>query len=524
MTNAAAELPDDPEALKAMVLAARAETAAMAAEAEALRAANGDVEARLERLYALLKALGRARYGRRSEALDADQHAFAFEEVQTGLGALEAKLDATVKAPRERAPRRRKPLPAHLERVEVVIEPEMWPCACGSCERVKIGEDVSERLDVVPARFRVIVTRRPRYACVTCRESVVQALASPHLIEAGVPTEGLLAHIAVSKYADGLPLYRQEAIYGRDRVELGRNLMAGWMGRVGFHLEPLAERVLHHIRAGERIFADETTLPTLAPGAGKAKTAWLWAYARDDRPFGGVGPPMVAYRFEDSRGAECLSRHLAGFSGLLQSDGYGAYRQLADPGRAGGPVTLAACWAHLRRKFYELHVAGLSETATWTVERMAALWGLEQEIRGRSPEERQIARRQAAAPIVAELFERWEGELTRIPGKSKLAEALRYARARRAELERFLHDGRLDIDNNTVERAIRPQTITRKNALFAGSDGGGRTWATIATLLATAKLDGVDPYPWLKLTLERIAGGWPNRDIDALMPWNYNAA
>jgi transposase len=524
MANAAVELPDDVETLKAMLLAARAETAAVTAEAATLRIANADAEVRIERLHALLKALERARYGRRSETLDPDQHEFAFEEIQTGLGAIEAKLDATAKTPRARAARPRKRLPAHLERVEVVIEPEAACSACGSAERVKIGEDVSERLDIVPARFRVIVTRRSRYACVACREGVAQAPAPPRLIEAGIASEGLLAHIAVAKYADGLPLYRQEAIYGREQVELPRNLMAGWMGRIGFHLEPLADRVLHHIRAGARIFADETTLPTLAPGAGKAKTAWLWTYARDDRSFGGTGPPMVAYRFEDSRGGQCPAQHLAGFAGLLQIDGYGAYTRLADPHRAGGPATLAACWAHLRRYFYELHVAGLSATASWTVERMAALWGVEQEVRGSTPEIRQAARHTTSAAIVAELFARWQAELGRIPRKSKLAEAIRYGTRRRAEFGRFLHDGRLDIDNNTVERAIRPQTITRKNSLFAGSDGGGRTWATLATLLTTAKLNNLDPHAWLKLTLERIANGWANRDIDALMPWNYRLA
>jgi len=209
--------------------------------------------------------------------------------------------------------------------------------------------------------------------------------------------------------------------------------MAGWMGRIGFHLEPLADRILHHIRSGERIFADETTLPTLVPGAGKAKIAWLWTYARDDRSFRGTGPPMVAYRFEDSRGGKCPAHHLAGFAGLLQSDGYGAYTRLADAHRAGGPVTLAACWAHLRRYFYELHVAGLSNTATWTVERMAALWRLEEDIRGSKPEIRLSARRATSAAIVAELFERWETELQRIPRKSKLAEAIRCGirRARR---------------------------------------------------------------------------------------------
>jgi transposase len=518
MADAVVELPDDIETLKAMVLAARAETAQ-------LQAAKADAEVRIERLLALIKTLERARYGRRSEALDPDQHEFAFEEIQTGLGAIEATLDAAAKTPEPRAPRPRKKLPAHLERIEAVIEPETATCAaCGSAERVKIGEDVSERLDVVPARFRVIVTRRPRYACAACRDGVDQAPAPPHLIEAGIPTEGLLAHIAVAKYADGLPLYRQEAIYGREQIDLPRNLMAGWMGRIGFHLEPLADRVLHHIRGGERIFADETTLPTLEPGAGKVKIAWLWTYARDDRSFGGTGPPMVAYRFEDSRGGKCPAEHLAGFGGLLQSDGYGAYTRLADAHRTGGPVTLAACWAHLRRYFYELHVAGLSTTATWTVERMTALWRVEEEVRGSNPEARLTARRATSAPIVADLFGRWETELKRIPRKSKLAEAIRYGIRRRAAFERFLHDGRLDIDNNTVERTIRPQTITRKNSLFAGSDGGGRTWSTIATLLATAKLNNVDPQAWLKLTLERIVGGWPNRDLDALMPWNPRVA
>ncbi len=525
MVNAAAALPDDVETLKAMVLTARAETAAIAAEAASLRAATLDAETRIERLYALLKTLERARYGRRSEALDPDQHEFAFDEIQTGLGAIEAKLDATAKTPQARAPRLRKKLPAHLDRVEVVIEPEATTCsACGSAERVTIGEDVSERLDVIPARFRVIVTRRPRYACAACRDGVDQAPAPPHLIEAGIPTEGLLAHIAVAKYADGLPLYRQQAIYARERIELPRNLMAGWMGRIGFHLEPLADQVLHHIRSGERIFADETTLPTLAPGAGKAKIAWLWTYARDDRSFGGTGPPMVACRFEDSRGGKCPAQHLAGFAGLLQIDGYGAYTRLADPHRAGGPVMLAACWAHLRRYFWELHIAGLSATASWTVERMAALWRIEGEVRGSRPEIRLSARHATSAAIVAELFERWETELKRIPRKSKLAEAIRYGTRRRAAFERFLHDGRPDIDNNTVERTIRPQTITRKNSLFAGSDGGGRTWSILATLLTTAKLNNVDPHAWLKLTLECIAGGWPNRQLDALLPWNYHEA
>jgi hypothetical protein len=231
---------------------------------------------------------------------------------------------------------------------------------------------------------------------------------------------------------------------------------------------------------------------------------------------------MVAYRFEDSRGGENVERHLVGYTGLLQVDGWGAYNRLADARRADGPLTLAACWAHLRRKFYELHVSGVSHVASETVERMADLWKVEERIRGRSPEDRRAARQEQSAAIVADLWPSWKKELRRIPGKSKLAEAIRHARSRREALERFLDDGRLDIDSNAVERAIRPQAITRKNVLFAGSDGGGKTWATIATLLQTAKMNDVDPFAWLTLTLQRIAAGWPNRDLDLLLPFNHH--
>ena len=230
---------------------------------------------------------------------------------------------------------------------------------------------------------------------------------------------------------------------------------------------------------------------------------------------------MVACRFEDSRSGDCALRHLAGYHGLLQVDGYAAYHQLAGPDRGEKALLLACCWAHLRRRFYEPHVAGSSSLATATVERMKDLWSVEDQVRGLTPDERSAARRQSSAPIVAELFALWEKQLALISGKSKLAEHIRYALERRASFELFLADGRVEIDSNIVERAIRPQTITRKNALFAGSDGDGRTWATLATLLTTAKMNGVDPFAWLKQTLERIAKGWPNRDIEALMPWNY---
>ena len=298
--------------------------------------------------------------------------------------------------------------------------------------------------------------------------------------------------------------------------------MAQWMGKVDFELQPLADYVLERIKQGERVFADETTLPTLAPGSGKTQKAWLWAYARDDRPFGRTSPPMVAYRFEDSRSGDCVACHLAGFTGILQVDGYAAYTQLAKSKAGSNEVmALAGCWAHLRRRFYELHTTAVRKLRR----RRSRRWPSSGRLKRRSaaailPD---VSRRDRSAAIVADLFKLWETELPRISGKSKLAEAIRYATSRREALGRFLLDGRVEIDSNIVERAIRPQTITRKNALFAGSDGGGRTWATVATLLQTAKMNDVDPFAWLTQTLERVANRWPISQIENLMPWNYKA-
>ncbi|MCX2697849.1 IS66 family transposase [Ochrobactrum chromiisoli] len=532
-------LPDDVDALKAMVLAMAHEQAAKqarlkAAEAEIARleAVEKSANERIANLTSIMKVLQRTQHGRRSERLrlgvSDEQVSFAFEEVETGLSAIQSELDDAARdKPNDkpkRASRPRKGFAAHLERIEEVIEPEV-PAGCEGLEKILIGEDRSERLDVVPPKFRVIVTRRPKYAFRN-HDGVVQALAPAHIIESGLPTERLLAYIAVSKYADGLPLYRQEAIYLRDGVEISRSLMAQWMGHLGFELQICADYILERVKEGERVFADETTLPTLAPGSGKATKAWLWAYARDDRPYGGSSPPMVAYRFEDSRGAECVARHLAGFSGILQVDGYGAYTSMIKAQAKAGrneQIQLAGCWAHLRRKFYDLHVSGISQAATDTVIAMTKLWKIEDEVRGKNADIRAAFRQEQSETIVARLFDLWEQELGKVSGKSKTAEAIRYALTRREALERFLTDGRVEIDSNIVERAIRPQTITRKNSLFAGSEGGGRTWATLATLLQTCKMNAVDPLDWLSQTLSRIAKGWPVTEIEGLMPWNFNS-
>lgn len=527
------DLPDDVDTLKAMISAMAEERAAnearlVAAQAEITRleAVEKSANERIANLTSILKVLQRTQHGTRSErlrlAVNDEQVSFAFEEVETGLSVIQSELDRASGDKPKRAPRPRKGFAAHLERIEEVVEPDI-PAECAGLEKVLIGEDRSERLDVVPPKFRVIVTRRPKYAF-RGRDGVIQALAPAHIIESGLPTERLLAYIAVSKYADGLPLYRQEAIYLRDGVEISRNLMAQWMGHLGFELQLCADYILERVKEGERVFADETTLPTLAPGSGKTTKAWLWAYARDDRPYGGTSPPMVAYRFEDSRGAECVARHLAGFSGILQVDGYSAYSSLAKARATTGSnetIQLAGCWAHLRRKFYDLHISGVSQAATDTIVAMTKLWKVEDEVRGKDAGARARLRQETSSTIVTSLFDLWEKELGKVSGKSKTAEAIRYALTRREALERFLMDGRIEIDSNIVERAIRPQTITRNNSLFAGSEGGGRTWATLATLLQTCRMNSVDPLNWLSQTLTRIAQGWPIADIEALMPWNF---
>jgi transposase len=444
-------------------------TDALESEVADLKARNADADERIERLTQILKAFDRARFGRRSEKLasptiDDEQQAFVFEEIETGIAAIRAKVNKGAADPDgKRAPRPRKGFAPHLERVEVVIEPDELPEHVGK-QKVLIGEDVSERLDVVPAKFRVIVTRRPKYAFKN-EDGVIQASAPAHIIEGGIPTEALLAQIAVSKYADGLPLYRQEAIYARDKVELDRKLMAQWMGKLGFELDILADYILAEIKKAERIFADETTLPTLAPGSGSAKTAWLWAYARDDRPFGGNGPPMVAYRFEDSRAGDRVARHLSGYRGILQVDGHGAYNKLVRSDGGNDGVILAGCWSHSRRKFYELHASDSSRIATETVELMAKLWQVEETARGQSPDARVAARQATSAAVVTELFALWQKTLPRISGKSKLAEAIRYATSRRSIFERFLTDGRIELDSNIVERDQAPDNNEKEQYL-----------------------------------------------------------
>ena len=473
---------------------------------------------------AIVKMLERARYGARSERLGKDrltddQYALALDEIETGVAALEAEREkAAGPATTKRPPRPRKGFAPHLERVEVVIEPDDPP-GCEGLERVRIGEDVCERLDVTPAQFRVIVTRRPntsiRAATASSRPrrrlGSSKAVSQPRRCWPRLPWRNtpMACHCTVRRRST--PATRSSLSARRWR--------SGW-ARSGLSSSLWPSMPWRGSSRASGFLPMRQPCRPWRPGRAR-QTAYLWAYVRDDRPFGGSDPPIVVYRFEDSRAGDCVARHLEGYRGVLQVDGYTAYHRLARPEGANEGVQLAACWSHVRRKFYELHVSDASIVAGQTLEQMAALWALEDSVRGKAAMTHMKARQETSAAVVSTLFKLWEKELPKLSRKSKLAEAIRDALTRRASLERFLSDGRVELDSNTVERAIRPQTITRKNSLFAGSDGGGRTWAAIASLLATAKMNNVGPHAWLTQTLERIANGWPNREIEALMPWNY---
>jgi transposase len=503
MTAMADALPDDPSTLKAMLLAERA---------------------RAERLEQIIKELRRYRFGRRAETLPEDQMLLGLEDVEQIAASSEAEREAA--APVERARRAAKrrmnrgSLPAHLPRIEMVVDIEDHTCPCCRNALHRIGEDRSERLDIIPAQLRVLVVRRPKYACRACEEVVVQAAAPARLIEGGLPTEATVSQVLVSKYADHLPLYRQAQIYARQGITLDRSTLADWVGRAAWLLRPVHERLLARLKTSTKLFADETTAPVLDPGRGRTKVGQFWAYARDDRPWGGADPPGVAYVYAPDRKAERPIIHLAGFTGILQVDGYAGYRALAK----SGSVQLAFCWAHVRRHFYELAVGGPAPIASEALKRIAALYAIEAECRGRGPDERRALRQEKSRPIL-DALEHWlKAKLALISQKTKLADAIRYALSRWEGLTRFIDDGRIEIDSNVVERSIRPIALNRKNALFAGSDGGGEHWAVIASLIETCKLCGVEPQTYLADVITKIVNAHLNSQLDDLLPWAYPAA
>jgi len=469
----------------------------------------------IERLQAIIKKLQRMQFGRSAERLDPDQLALALEDLDADIGRIEASRPVVVELAVDRQPHR-KPLPDHLPREEVLLDVGDDACAgCGGTVH-SIGESVSEMLDWVPAQLRVVRIVRPKYACRACG-TVAQASAPERAIAGGLATPALLAQVLVAKYCDHTPLYRQSQIFARHGVDLARSTLAGWVGGACWWLEALHEKLCADVFASDHLFADDTPVPVLDPGRGRTKTGRLWVYARDQRGWGGPAPPAAVYLFAPDRKAERPVAHLKDFKGVLHVDGYAGFERLT----ARGDVVLAACWAHTRRKFYDVEQQTGSPIAAEALRRIGDIYAVEAKARGQSPAHRLAWRRSLSRPLVVAM-KRWlEAQLAQVPARSTLADAIRYALGRWASLSRFLDDGRIELDTNPVERAIRPVALGRKNHLFAGSDGGGHRWAVICSLIETAKLNGVEPYAWLRDVIERMVEGHPVNRLDELLPWNW---
>jgi len=512
-------LPTDPDALRALVLSMKAERDALVAERDELLHT-------VERQQHLIRIYNRLRFGRKSERLPEDHRQMGFEDLEQAIFQAQAEAEKRDPALRQqRAARRRASrgaLPAHLPRIEVTLTPDDTTCPCCRAEMAMIGEDKSERLDVIPVQYRVIVTRRPKFVCRTCEGTVVQEPAPPRLIEGGIPTESLVSHVAVARYADHQPLYRQSQMMERQDVLLDRATLASWMGYAAAELSPVVTRLQEMVLASERVFADETTVPVLDPGRGKTKTGYFWAVARDDRAWGGSDPPAVVYTYAPGRAHHYAQTLLGDYRGILQCDGYQAYTKLPNANGNDPAITIAFCWSHLRREFYDQAKAG-APIATETLSRIAALYQIEAGIRGESAERRRVVRQADSRPLVENLHGWFIEQLAKLPDRSPTADAIRYGINHWHGLVRFLEDGRIELDTNTIERAMRPVKLSRKNSLFAGSDEGGAGWARMASLIETCKLNLVNPQRYLTDVLTRLVNGWPQSRIDELMPWHWAA-
>ena len=528
MSRGAADLPEDPAELRRFASELQRSLVALEAEIQAKSLL-------VEKLKFQLAVLRRARFGRSSEKLDAQIEQLELligdlEETEAERSALGDRSGrASAMPPATKKPSVRAPLPSHLP-IETVTHDA--PCVCPACGGTKfgrIGADEREVLEYVPAHFKRVLHVRPKMSCRAC-ESVVQAPMPSLPIEKGRPGPQLLAQVIVSKYCDHLPLHRQSAIYARAGVEIDRSCpsgqargqaLAGWVGHMAALLEPLAERVARHVRGGATIHADDTIVPVLDPGRGRTKTGRLWAAVRDERPWASSDPPAVFYLYSPDQTAGHAHALLKGCRGHLHADGYAGFGRLYDADAATGapaPLIEVACWAHARRKLYDIHVSTKSPAAETALKMIGALFEIEADIRGGCAEDRRVACQARSAPLLADLRAFLDATLARISGKSDLAKAIRYSTARWAALTRFVDDGRLDLTNNAAERAMRPLCLGRKNYLFAGSDAGGQRAEILYTLIKTARLNGVDPMAWLADVIARIADH-PINKLDEMLPW-----
>jgi transposase len=498
-----AQLPDDLEELKQMVLKHSGISEALRAEVLRLR---------------------RWRFGRSAEVIDTNispelplvggESTSTPSREDVSEPSRPPKLMAVepvISKAKDRRPVRS--LPPELPRVIQIHAPSR--CTCPDCGKQlsRLGEDASEQLDYVHGYFQVIRHIRPKLSCGACAK-IVQASAPSRPIERGLPTAALLAQVVTAKYADHSPLYRQEGIYRRSGVELPRAMLASWVAEVATLVQPLVNTLQRYVMRAQKLHADDTPVPVLSPGKGRTRTGRLWAYVRDDRPCGGTDPPAVVYRYSPDRKAERPREHLRSFTGILQADAYSGFTPLY----ASGEIVEAACWAHARRKYYDVYVADRSPIAGQALQWIGEIYNIEREIRGRSPAERREARQLRSAPVL-EALGTWLRAIQRtVSAKSPLAAAIHYSLVRWNALTRYLNDGRIEIDNNPAERAIRALVLGRRNYLFAGSDAGGDTAACLYSLIGTCRLNQIDPHLYLRHVLERIATHPINR-IGELLPW-----
>lgn len=526
MSNVALDAITDPAEWRAAALrqiqdlSAAVETSQRAiqdlnAVVERGRQAVARRDARIEQLSAFVKLLRQLKFGTQSERFDPAQRALFDEAIEADLAAATAELETIAPpTPRERAQPKRQPLPPELPRVDERIEPTS--CACGQCgsEMHCIGEEVSERLDIKPMEFFVRRTIRPKYACRTC-ETIVTAPTLPAIIDRGIAAPGLLAHVVVSKYADHLPLYRQSQMLARSGVELPVSTLSSWVGAVGVALQPLVDELRRQLHASRVIHADETPVRMLDPGAGKTKSAYLFAYRRGET----AEPPIIVFDFASSRSGKNARDFLADYGGALLVDDYAGYKSLFQT----TPMRELGCWAHARRNFFELHAANQSTVAAEALARIGVLYDIERAAAAMTPTERHASRHEHARPRVDELFAWLAALKPKVNGGSATAKAIDYLLRRQAAFTAYLDDGNFPIDNNPIENAIRPVALGRKNWLFAGSQLAGERAANLMSLIATAKANGHDPFAYLHDVLTRLPTQL-DRDIGELLPHTWRMA
>ncbi len=509
----------------------RARLAATEAELATAKAELTGARMLIEQYKAQLAKLRRMQFGQSSEKLDAQiaQLDMMLEDLEEGEAARAASqtatADPTKRPERERRQPVRKPLPDHLPREEVIHAADEVCPGCGGTHFSKLGEDVTEVLEKIPARLKVIRHIRPKLSCRAC-ETIIQAPSPDLPIEKGRPGPGLVANVVVSKYLDGLPLYRQSAILAREGIEIERATLCDWVGHVAWWLAPLAQLIGAHVMAAPIIHTDDTPIALLAPGNGKTKTGRIWTYLVDERPWQGTRAPAAWYRFSPDRKGERPRDHLTGFHGVIQADAFSGYERLT---RASGPpgsnapsMTHAACMAHARRKLFDEFERTKSPIAEEALRRIGELYAVEAEINGRTAEQRLAERLEHAAPILTDLKTWLEQQRRRLSSKSNLAKAIQYALTRWDALALYASDGRIGIDNNPAERSLRGIAVARKNFLFLGSEAGGDRAAILYTVLETARLNGINPEAYLASVIDRMAKGHPINKLAELLPWNWD--